>query len=608
MPPGLPPGVYKVYVHNGCGGRSGWSDPTNIEIAARPADPTPIISVKDAGAVGDGSHDDTAAIEALLTKLAGLGGGTAYFPPGTYRVVRRLGLPPHVLVRGSARETTSVQWRWDDAPAGRLDSAIRGSYDFAIEDLSLVFPVSRVKHGIISGMPRKSSTVKDWKETVNDSKTDVQVIDVKDAGSIRLTRLRIEWQKDKDVASICDSPLDDCCYGDGYGARGFLLLLGGRNIRVEDSLLRSAETVANVVGADDLLFARNDCLIGERGWAFNLAGGERVIVEDNKFMGTADSRSGVSLWAREPNRNVYIARNRIENITFYDCEGFTTDGAQGRYFGPIASATADTLTLPAGTTWSEPLDPISSTTCYVIAGKGEGQYRHIVAGGCTKDPKLGVSCTAKVDRPWNVVPDATSQIGINHTVDRLLLVGNSVRKAVNIQVFGSGYEVTFANNEMIDSGGLSSRAVQYSGTSSPTVFDTQPQYFTQWLHNRISGGRPLACPKNAQSKFGFLVSVDDANWWKSGPVIRGFVVRGNSGVNVAGITVAAPLGRGGPLLQDLVLEDNALSLSGGIAILGRVAGVVTEGNTFDHIPTPFLVSEYAGVEIHEGLTPARPLP
>ncbi len=43
-----------------------------------------VFDVRAYGAVGDGMHDDTAAINNCGTKLAATGGGIRYFPPGTY--------------------------------------------------------------------------------------------------------------------------------------------------------------------------------------------------------------------------------------------------------------------------------------------------------------------------------------------------------------------------------------------------------------------------------------------------------------------------------------------------------------------------------------------
>ena len=46
------------------------------------------VSVKDFGAVGDGVTDDGPACRAAITAVETLGGGTVYFPAGTYRLVK----------------------------------------------------------------------------------------------------------------------------------------------------------------------------------------------------------------------------------------------------------------------------------------------------------------------------------------------------------------------------------------------------------------------------------------------------------------------------------------------------------------------------------------
>lgn len=48
-----------------------------------------VVSVKDFGATGDGTTDDTAAIQAAIDSLTS--GGVVYFPPGTYRIARTTG-------------------------------------------------------------------------------------------------------------------------------------------------------------------------------------------------------------------------------------------------------------------------------------------------------------------------------------------------------------------------------------------------------------------------------------------------------------------------------------------------------------------------------------
>lgn len=57
------------------------------------------INVKHKGATGDGTTDDTAALQAALTACPA--GGTVYLPAGVYRTSAPISVPPYVTLRGS---------------------------------------------------------------------------------------------------------------------------------------------------------------------------------------------------------------------------------------------------------------------------------------------------------------------------------------------------------------------------------------------------------------------------------------------------------------------------------------------------------------------------
>lgn len=63
------------------------------------------------GAIGDGSHDDTVAIQAMINALASLGGGVGFFPPtkASYKVSATLVIPASALgitFAGASRSST----------------------------------------------------------------------------------------------------------------------------------------------------------------------------------------------------------------------------------------------------------------------------------------------------------------------------------------------------------------------------------------------------------------------------------------------------------------------------------------------------------------------
>lgn len=72
-----------------------------------------VFNVRDApyGAVGNGTHDDTAAIQAAINAASAnpnLSGGCVYFPPGVYKYTTALTTPQLVSLLGDAPEVTEL--------------------------------------------------------------------------------------------------------------------------------------------------------------------------------------------------------------------------------------------------------------------------------------------------------------------------------------------------------------------------------------------------------------------------------------------------------------------------------------------------------------------
>jgi hypothetical protein len=74
--------------------------------------PGPTLSVKDFGAKGDGVTNDTVAIQAAIDHVYGAGGGTVFFPSGTYlvtSVVRNWTNPITVNLKGEGKRSTIIK-------------------------------------------------------------------------------------------------------------------------------------------------------------------------------------------------------------------------------------------------------------------------------------------------------------------------------------------------------------------------------------------------------------------------------------------------------------------------------------------------------------------
>lgn len=76
-----------------------------------------IANVKSFGAVGNGVADDTAAVVAAVAFLALLGGGTLYFPAGTYKLSAAVVLSSGIWVQGAGVNETTITLATNTTPA-----------------------------------------------------------------------------------------------------------------------------------------------------------------------------------------------------------------------------------------------------------------------------------------------------------------------------------------------------------------------------------------------------------------------------------------------------------------------------------------------------------
>lgn len=93
----------------------------NVHLAAD------VISVRDHGARGDGTTDDTAAFQLALNSAGAKGGGVVYAPTGRYRIASWLSVPANVTLEGVWRAPAGPNvW---EGPVGTLLLASYGEGD-----------------------------------------------------------------------------------------------------------------------------------------------------------------------------------------------------------------------------------------------------------------------------------------------------------------------------------------------------------------------------------------------------------------------------------------------------------------------------------------------
>jgi hypothetical protein len=440
---------------------------------------------------------------------------------------------------------------------------IQGSHSFGLEDLTLAFVFAQ--HGIVA------------------DETGPQ------AGNVFLRRVRIRWLlysghlKPETVDRRFREALRLSTGG------GDLVRLTGKNIEVTDCDLYSSGRVLVLRNVEGAVIARNSLHNGRWGW-YDLDGGERIVFEHNEVTGGDLMATGgaISTYAVPSSRFIYLAHNTFKDLYGWDREAVTTDAGGGDYVGLIASATPTSVKYPVPQGWKR--DALKGKAIYILDGKGKGQYRTIA--GNSQD-------TLVLESPWDVVPNATSVVGVTWMRGRYLFVDNSaVDAGIAIQLYGVAFDVVIAGNRSTRAGGFRSHAARYLGNYNvPIAQGVQPQMFVQYLDNEIVEGGSYHMGANSGSVLGLQAFAPSPEW--RSPMALGFIFRGNTLRSHARLRLLTP-GNGLALVEDVIFESNRVHDSAvGIEIGARSARVLLHRNRFSGVGQPIADESQNATEVKE---------
>ncbi|MBD2847011.1 carbohydrate-binding protein [Paenibacillus sp. IB182496] len=539
LPSGLATGAYRVYVHNGRGGPSAWSEPSALQLNAPDVWPDTVFDVKAYGAKGDGVANDSAAVLDALAAIEAAGGGELYFPRGRYHLTVPIELPVYTTMRGESQQLTEVFWspfEWDynDLP----EAVIEGSHHFAIRDISL--RASRAGHFVLG----EEGT--------------------EDAGYVTIERARIfsdpyMGHVPFDLSVALQTEVEQ--FRANHGNSLDVVRLGGKQIRIIDSELTGPYRPFQLARAEGAVVRGNTFYHG--GW-YSFHGADEVIFEDNNIV-------PLSMWTTgggfgKPldfgSRHIYFARNSFSNINGNDREVMTNDGGSGAYTGAIAAVDGTTLTLPAGAASWQPGEWSRGGGVFILSGTGAGQMRQIVTH--TAD-------VITLDAPFTVEPDETSVLSITAINFDNLFVENTFYRTGALNLYGEGVNMVIDGNTFRQSQGIFAWArLVYGGN--------QQQWYTDIKNNVLADGN-----------YSHWYGVEDNH---SGPSTIKVTTQGNYTLTI-----------GAMVRNNTLMENSALILNGGstqqgmkgvvvsgnhfadtgtaITVLGGVNDIVLSDNTYD---------------------------
>ncbi len=527
LPADLASGKYKVSVHNGLGGDSGWSKLGMISIKSQQQWPTEIFDVREFG------------FEAALKTAENNGGGVIYFPRGRYRMEGQINLPDFTVLKGEAMGLVNLYWPDMEEPPPSL---ITGE-TFGIKDLSIY--------------------CQNYRNVISDSR---------DSTGVLIQRVRIR-------ANCFFMQMEP--EGEFRGRQAIqshlrtqaALRLIGKNFKVTDCDLYASNMVLALdphgftkSGPRFGIIARNTIRYGGRGYRFEAIDG--LIFEDNDIQGNNLTSIGndITTFWNNSSQNLYYARNCLRHMYGADREMMTLDAGGGAYFGKAEKVDGAKLLLQSDPEFMDYAPEGRKHTDWegaavvILDGKGAGQYRRVVSN----EGRMW-----EVDRPWDIDPDGSSHVSIVPFRGRYLFIGNAFQDGGAFQLYGMSIDCIIAENTGARMDGF------FAWGRNPHGWGWQPSWFCQFLENEITEGNGYG---HRSAFIGTFTS--DNNEKYAGPLARAAIHRrnvlhNNSRIRIHGTTAGA-------IVEGCMIANSER----GIEVGGDTDAVLLRENTFRNVADP----------------------
>jgi parallel beta-helix repeat protein len=423
---------YEVWLHNGHGGKYGWSGPLKLHIDV--SDPYVwegrVINVKDFGATGDGFSDDSRAIQEAINSANN--GDRIYFPSGTYRLIANaLTSDKKVSFEGAGARKTTVM----------TDSEFAQSQMLSITD----FPARILNMGFRTLKPDGE-------------------------GLHYLVRAEGPGRDDRAYGFIVQQSIFETApFGGNAIATGLYGIICMYTGYIDDIIISDNSFTTQCVVwtfASEGVTIKNNTIFGN--WKVTRGNGNLLLsfkgnikkmdISNNFFQsvdheGSLDDGDEIIIRAIVFQTGsggrydrIYIGGNYVDRAgNPWDNSGeiILFELPTSRIVYNPTSVSTTTMTLPR--TWRT--NALNNQTVAIIKNTGIGQYRRIIANE-------GNQIT--VDRPWDVPPDLTSVVSMNTSADNVVIYKNKIIGIPNyyeqesatsgIQLYGAAFNNVIADN------------------------------------------------------------------------------------------------------------------------------------------------------------------
>ncbi|MEK1890957.1 MAG: glycosyl hydrolase family 28-related protein [Phyllobacterium sp.] len=499
--PDLTAGSYEVWAHNGHGGRFGWSGPLTLRVLAKSpwaGQDEQVLDVKSFGATGNGTNDDTAAIEKALAAAAAKAPSTVLFPAGAYLVSAALRAPDNVRWLGAGMDSTEIR-----LGVNLGASMITGAgHNAQFERLTL---------------------------DANGNTGSKPLLNIPSSANLRLQSVRLlAWNipaLETDASSgiyIDGSELIE--NGSFYGSSRQIFMTNNRF-----RMTGYGESVVALWGGRD----------------FSMIGNDLANADENRDDGHGIGRFFIAQAHFGSLKNLYWEGNTSHNAAPHDCKKVDCNKGEQICFEMVGSALKDgfVTATPTSATFKElsASDKPGGADLVIVGGRGAGQRRHI----------LGVEAnTATLDRPWNVVPDRSSRFALASVASQIAVYKNRFEgrpsfsqhdsDSTAVLLYGNVYDAVVDSNQisqmrhammtvaLVSTAGLSPYFLQYSNnmvsdSNSGLYVGTT---FTDKGAEGVWGGLGNIYRKNTFDRLAYI-GVEYESWSYEGADYNGTVFEGN---------------------------------------------------------------------------------
>ena len=456
-----------------------------------------IVNVKDFGAKGDATQHDTKYIQDAIDYAAS-NGGVVYLPEGTY-LTEGLMLPGYVVIAGDGMGKTTLLYRGDIENRKQsdinADTLIQSDYKRKGAEgrqgiVNITLDVD--KSVDVKYQPKYYFWLgNEW--NAKDAETrSAQYIFIKNT---KIGTPSFDWNKMEGVSGIADKLwLTDC------------IVQADKYLLIEDCKWYGDRPRLSSTYINKYVSFRNNDVNTFSGSVY--ISSSNAIYEKNSitrcpwYIGKDESTGGrKGIYSRT---HTYVADNTITNTGSYlgDGEVIATEAYNSgtRTYGNVLSANATTLKVSPktnaagflldsniewGDDWSLKPRSYSDWHIAIVEGRGVGQTRRLVyADKPTR--------TLKVDKPWDIVPDATSKYTIYLPSNNLTYYRNTISNcAWGFLIYSSGTDIVIADNTGYNTNGIDLCTILKEGyaDNSEDSMDCRVWfiYFTQCTGNVFIG-------------------------------------------------------------------------------------------------------------------------